>query len=230
MPKPAWPVGQGRWVRSLWARKQDRSTAIIQLSIMADHLPYTPPKHPTMNTNRLSPTLQAALNAQMTKEAHASQIYLSYGAWADSAGYGGTANFLFRHAHEERNHMMKILEYILKRGGKVTVTAIPAPPADPKNLQDCFEQVFAHEVDNTTAVYAVAKMAHTEEDWATWNFMQWFVKEQTEEETLALELLDKLKIAGGATAGPDELYSLDRDLATKPDDATLAQDVTADKP
>ena len=63
-----------------------------------------------MNTNRLSKTISDALNAQMTKEAHASQIYLSYAAWADSKGYGGIANFLFRHAHEKRNHMMKILQ------------------------------------------------------------------------------------------------------------------------
>ena len=53
-----------------------------------------------MNTNRLSEKIQSALNAQMTKEAHASQIYLSYGAWADSEGFNGVANFLFRHAQE----------------------------------------------------------------------------------------------------------------------------------
>ena len=69
-----------------------------------------------MNTNRLSITLAAALNDQMTKEAHASQIYLSYASWADLRGFEGIANFLFRHAEEERNHMMKILKYILDRG------------------------------------------------------------------------------------------------------------------
>ena len=183
-----------------------------------------------MNTNRLSPTLATALNDQMTKEAHASQIYLSYAAWADNLGYGGIANFLFRHAQEERNHMMKILEYILKRGAEVKVTAIPAPPANPKNMQNCFEKVFEHEVDNTKAVYKLVKMSFTEEDWATWNFMQWFVKEQTEEETLALSLLDKIKIAGGKNIDSHSLYSLDRDLQTTPDDATLAQDVTAENP
>ena len=183
-----------------------------------------------MNTNRLSPTLTEALNAQMTKEAHASQIYLSYAAWADNLGYGGIANFLFRHAQEERNHMMKLLEYILSRGAKVKVEAIPAPPTDPTSVQNCFEKVFEHEVDNTSAVYKLVKMSFTEEDWATWNFMQWFVKEQTEEETLALELLDKIKIAGGEKIDHNALYSLDRDLQTTPDDATLAQDVTAANP
>lgn len=69
-----------------------------------------------MNKNRLTPTLQAALNTQMTKEASAAQYYLPLAAWASDQGYGGIANFLFRHAHEERNHMMKILEYIQERG------------------------------------------------------------------------------------------------------------------
>ena len=177
-----------------------------------------------MNTNRLSEKMSKALNEQMTKEARASQIYLSYGAWANSNGYDGTSNFLFRHAQEERNHMMKILEYILKRGARVHVAAIPAPPADPGTIQECFEKVFAHEVDNTTAVYKLVKLSLEEEDWATWNFMQWFVKEQVEEETLAMNLLDKLKIAGGEKAADTALYSLDRDLKTAPDSETAAQD------
>lgn len=183
-----------------------------------------------MDTNRLSKKIAAALNAQMTKEAEASQIYLSYAAWADSQGYGGIANFLFRHAQEERNHMMKILEFILKRGGEVKIAAIAAPHANPSSIYNCFEKVFAHEVDNTTSVYSVVKLSLEEEDWATWNFMQWFVKEQVEEETLAMELLDKMKIAGGEKASHNDLYSLDRDLEKTPDEAKAAQDVTVDKP
>lgn len=183
-----------------------------------------------MDTNRLSKSLAKALNDQMTKEAHASQIYLSYAAWADDKGYGGIANFLFRHAQEERNHMMKILEYILSRGAKAIVTAIPAPPSDPTSVNNCFEKVFQHEVDNTTAIYNITNMAHEERDWATFNFMQWFVKEQLEEETLAQQLLGKIKISGGENAKDDALYNLDRDLATTPDDATTAEKVTADNP
>ncbi len=183
-----------------------------------------------MNTDRLSKTIAAALNAQMTKEAQASQIYLSYAAWAESQGFGGVANFLFRHAQEERNHMMKILEYILKRGAKVQVTAIPAPPENPTSIKICFEKIFEHEVDNTNAVYKLVKMSLTEEDWATWNFMQWFVKEQVEEETLAMNLLDKLKITDSEKLNGNALYVLDRDLETTPDEVTSAQEVTADNP
>ncbi|CAN5661223.1 ferritin [soil metagenome] len=183
-----------------------------------------------MNTNRLSETLCKALNEQMTKEAHAAQIYLSYGCWADSAGYEGIANFLFRHAQEERNHMMKILAYILQRGDTVTIQAIPAPPANPSTVQECFEKVFTQETDNTSSIYKLVKMSFTEEDWATWNFMQWFVKEQTEEETLAMSLLDKIKIAGGNAASGDALYNLDRDLEKTPDEAELAQNKSAVNP
>jgi len=183
-----------------------------------------------METNRLSATLAQALNQQMTNEAQNAQVYLAYASWASDQGYEGIANFLFRHANEERNHMMKILEYILKRGAKVVISAIPAPGPDPANVNDCFEKVFKSEVENTAAIYRIVEMTMAEKDWATWNFMQWFVKEQTEEETLALDLLAKAKVAGGSNAGPEALYALDADLAKTPDDATLAQDVSADNP
>src|SRR5471030_2725430 len=105
-----------------------------------------------MDTNRLSNTLAKALNDQMTNEAHNAQIYLSYAAWASDKGYEGIANFLLRHSSEERNHMMKFLEYILKRGAKVVVTAIPDPGPDPKNVNDCFEKIFTSEVSNTAGI------------------------------------------------------------------------------
>jgi len=183
-----------------------------------------------MNRNRLSETLRTALNEQMTKEAHAAQIYISYASWAAGEGYDGIANFLFRHAQEERNHMMKVLEYIIERGAKVKVEAIPAPLPDPASVQQCFEKVFEQEIDNTKSIYKLVKMSFDEEDWATWHFMQWFVKEQTEEETLALNLLDKIKIAGCEKATGDALYALDRDLENTPDEATLAENKTAANP
>src|SRR6201996_7022826 len=117
-----------------------------------------------MDTNRLSLTLTKALNQQMTNEAHNAQIYLAYASWASNEGYDGIANFLFRHANEERNHMMKFLEYILKRGGKVTVTAIPAPGPDPVNVNNCFEKVFKSEVENTANIYKIVEMAMAEKD------------------------------------------------------------------
>ena len=73
-------------------------------------------------------------------------------------------------------------------------------------------------------------MSLDEEDWATWRFMQWFVKEQTEEEKLSINLLDKIRIAGGEKASGDVLYALDRDLEKTPDEAILAENKTAANP
>ncbi len=183
-----------------------------------------------MKTNRLSEKLTTVLNTQVTGEAQASQLYLSYGAWASSQGYTGIAKFLFRHAEEERNHMTMILEYILKRGAKVSIAAIPAPPKHPAGISDCFEKIFEHEVSNTKSIYSVVKLSLDEEDWATWNFMQWFVKEQVEEESFAMNLMDKIKIAGGEKASHNELYSLDRDMENRHIDEKSAIEVTAANP
>ena len=183
-----------------------------------------------MDTNRLSKKIEDILNHQVTKEAEAAQIYLSYGCWADSEGYGGIANYLFRHSQEERDHMMKVMQYIMERGGTVKITAIKAPPADPKNLQDCFEKTFKHEVDNTNAIYEIVNLSHSEKDWSTFNFAQWFVKEQIEEEKLVMDLLDQLKIAGGPKATDESLFNLDRHLGKEPDSVPLAREATMDKP
>lgn len=179
-----------------------------------------------MEHNRLSKNMTAELNRQLTKEASASQTYLSFGAWASNEGYAGIANFLFSHANEERNHMMKILNYILQRGAKVKIEAVPAPPKHPTSIQHCFEEIFNQKVDNTKGIYKLVKLSFEEEDWATWHFMQWFVKEQTEEEALALSLLDKIKIAGGVNASEEALFTLDRDFLNNPHDAVLAEDKT----
>lgn len=183
-----------------------------------------------METKRISKEIETILNQQVTKEAEAAQVYLSYGCWADSKGYGGIANYLFRHSQEERNHMMKVMQYIMARGGTVKISAIKAPPTNPKNLKDCFEKTFQHEVDNTTAIYNIVNAAHEEKDWATYNFAQWFVEEQIEEEKLVMDLLDKLKIAGGANANTESLYNLDRQLGKEPDSVPLPREASLEKP
>lgn len=183
-----------------------------------------------MDTKRLSATLEEALSTQMNVELFQSHVYLSYGIWATDNGYGGIGNFLLRHSKEERDHALKFMQYILNRGGKPTITAQKATGKDPKNLTDCFNLVFKHEVENTEKIYNLVNMAFEEKDWATWNFLQWFVKEQIEEETLAMDLIDKLKIAGGDRATDESLFNLDKDLEKAPDDAELARNATSENP
>ncbi|SDZ99068.1 ferritin [Arachidicoccus rhizosphaerae] len=183
-----------------------------------------------MNTDRLSPAMNLALNHQLTTEAEAAQSYLALASWADDKGYSGISNFLFRHAHEERNHMMKFLRYILDRGSKVKIAALSEPGPDPKSIQDCFNKVFEQEVSNTESINKIVKQSFEEQDWATWNFLQWFVKEQVEEETLALNLLDKIKIAGGEKAADEALLELNKELGHMPDEAHSASSATESHP
>lgn len=65
-----------------------------------------------MATKRISAALEKALNAQMTQEAWQAQVYLAYGAWAEENHYAGISDFLYKHAHEEREHMYKVLKFI----------------------------------------------------------------------------------------------------------------------
>jgi ferritin len=144
-----------------------------------------------MKTKRISNKIEKVLNDQMTREAYQAQIYLSYASWAEYNSYAGVANFLYKHAHEEREHMFKLIKYINDRGGKTKIEAIKAPHSDPKDMEDCLKKVLKHEIDNSAAIDAIVNLAHEEKDWATFNFGQWFVKEQMEEEKLVNNLLDK---------------------------------------
>ncbi|MFT4205413.1 MAG: ferritin [Chitinophagaceae bacterium] len=181
-----------------------------------------------MKTCRLSASLQKALNEQMTLEAYSAQVYLMLSSWADSQSYIGISGFLFKHANEERTHMAKLIEYIQERGGKVTIDAIKKPGVEPKSVQECFEMVFKQEVENTTAIYKIIDLAMKEGDWATWNHLQWFVKEQREEEKYALHLLDKIKIAGGKNAVESALYELDKDISKASQDTPVSDDLHLD--
>ncbi len=177
-----------------------------------------------MATKRISDEMEQALNAQMTQEAWQAQVYLSYAAWAESEHYSGTSDFLYKHAHEEREHMFKFLKFILNRGGRVTVAAIDAAPENPRDLGDCLQRLLRHEEENSKLINRLADLAHKERDWATLNFAQWFVKEQVEEETLVNNLLDMYNLASKETANNVNLYEFDQDIGKLSQEATIPQE------
>lgn len=181
-----------------------------------------------MSTKRISFAIERALNQQATNEAYAAQVYLAYGIWADGQGFAGISDFLYRHVAEERDHMMKFIHYVQQRGGHARVSALDEPPSDPSSLEECFNALLEHEVKNTEAIYELVNLAHEEKDWITWNFAQWFVQEQNEEETLIMELIDQLKIAGGPDASGEALLYLDSQIGEMENDAELAREVEVD--
>lgn len=168
--------------------------------------------------------MEKALNAQMTQEAWQAQVYLAFACWAEENHYAGISDFLYKHAHEEREHMFKIIKYIINRGGKVKVEAIKAAPADPKDLGDCLKKLLQHEVDNSRMIDGLADLAQKEKDWASLNFAQWFVKEQVEEETLFSNMLDKYVLATTKRENNTNLYEFDRDVAGASQEAPIPQE------
>ncbi len=157
----------------------------------------------------LDKKVEKKLNEQVKAEGQSSQLYLSMASWAEGKGLKGTAQFLYRHSDEEREHMLKLIKFINERGGKAIVPSFIKPMADFKSLKNCFEGLLKHELHVTASINEIVDICLKQKDYPTYNFMQWYVSEQIEEEALAREILDKLEMIGTDKGG---LYLFDRDL------------------
>ena len=158
----------------------------------------------------LSKKIEKALNDQVKVEAMSSQAYLAMASWAETEGLSGIAAFLYTHSDEERMHMLKLVKYINDRGGKALIPKLEQPSAKYKDIRDIFQTLLDHETHVTAEINKVVDACLKESDYTTHNFMQWYVSEQIEEESLARELIDKLNLIGNDKGG---LYLFDRDLA-----------------
>lgn len=180
-----------------------------------------------MKTNRLTKKMVALLNQQVTNEAKAAQLYLFLAVWVEGEAFSGLSQLLFHHSGEERGHMMKVIQYIMSRGGAAQIEALAAPKAKPDGLSSCLERIYTHERENSKAINGIASLALDEQDWPTWNFAQWLVKEQIEEENLALKLLDNYHLATkGKSSGEIDYLLFDRQIAGMKDEADLAREAT----
>lgn len=163
----------------------------------------------------LSKTVQEALNDQVFMEAQSSQAYLAMASWAEiQPGLKGVTQFFFRHSEEERAHMLKLIHYINERGGFAVVPALAQPVLTFVSLKKAFEQLMEHELKVSSSINDLVDLCLKEKDYATHNFLQWYVNEQIEEERLARECNDKLEMIGDDKSG---LYLFDRDIMTMDD-------------
>jgi ferritin len=157
-----------------------------------------------------SKAMIAKLNEQLNKEFFSSNMYLQLSAWCNNKGLEGSAAFLKIHADEEMQHMLKIFDYIGELGGLALIGQIEAPPLNFKSLGDIMEKILKHEKYITKNIHKLTEDAWAEKDHATYNFLQWFVAEQHEEETLFNSVLDKIKLVG--TEDRQGLFFIDREL------------------
>lgn len=155
----------------------------------------------------LSKKVEKILNEQIEKEGYSSNLYLAMASWADKEGFAGIAQWLFAQSEEERMHMMKIINYANERGGHAIIPAFDVPPANFDGIKKLFNQVLEHEQYITASINDIVALTIKENDYATHNWVQWFVTEQIEEESSVQTIIDKLNLLGDKN-----LYMFDRDI------------------
>ena len=138
--------------------------------------------------------MQDAMNDQINKELYSSYLYLSMAAYFENRNLSGFAHWMRVQEAEERGHAMKFYDFILERGGKVTLGAITAPKTEWKSTLEVAEEVASHEAQVTASIYALYETALKEKDYPAQIILQWFISEQVEEEKNAADIVANLKL------------------------------------
>lgn len=156
-----------------------------------------------------NPKIEATLTELLNGELRAHHSYLQAAAWAAARDLDGCYRFLLKHAAEEMEHMHKLFRYMNDIGATVTFGALPAPQIMANDAKGLFTLVAEQEMAVTHAYDRAAELARAENDHATLSFLQWFVDEQHEENTLCRAVLAKINLIGD---GPNALYLIDREI------------------
>ena len=138
----------------------------------------------------ISKKMQDAFNAQITAELYSSNLYLNMAFWLRKEGWKGFAQWMFKQSDEEKGHALDMANFVLDRGGEVTVDAIDKPKATFKDPKDVFEQTLAHEQWVTERINELADVADELKDRASSNFVGKYIDEQVEEEKSVRDILN----------------------------------------
>jgi len=158
---------------------------------------------------QLSSPMQKAINDQIRREFASEYVYLAMSAWFAQRTLDGFANWMRIQAGDEHHHARKLFEYLLDRGGSVTLQAIDAPPSRWKTTLAVFEEAKRHEAMVSASIGDLYARAAKELDYPTQAMLQWFLTEQVEEEKTAREIVAKFNLA---KEDPAILIDLDREL------------------
>ncbi|MBE7029781.1 MAG: ferritin [Ruminococcaceae bacterium] len=150
------------------------------------------------------------LNEQITKELYSAYLYLDFSIYYEAEGLDGFANWYMIQAQEERDHAMLFLKYLQMAGEKVTLGAIDKPDKTLNSLMDPLKAGLEHEKYVTSLINDIYGAAYDVKDFRTMQFLDWFVKEQLEEEKNADDMIKKMELFGSDAKG---LYSLDAEYA-----------------
>jgi len=160
----------------------------------------------------LNPKMVKALNDQVHAELYSAYLYYAMSARAASMNFGGFATWLHLQAVEEYEHADKFFAYILDRDGEVALKTIEAPPAKWDSIAAIFTHVLKHEREVTARIGKLLDLAAELNDHASHSFLQWFIKEQVEEEKNATEMVERIRMAGPSSG---LLLHLDREAGKR---------------
>lgn len=152
------------------------------------------------------------LNNQVNKEFYSAYLYLEFANFFVEEGLNGFANWYQVQAQEERDHAMLMVQYLQNNDAKVVFEAIDKPEAPRSSALDILKAGYDHECYVTGLIHTIYDAAYTVKDFRTMQFLDWFVKEQGEEETNASDLIKKMELFG---TDPKSLYLLDNELASR---------------
>jgi ferritin len=168
----------------------------------------------------ISKKMHDALNHQIAYEAYASNFYLAIAYWCDSKALTGCKQFFLRQSQEEREHMLKIFEYMSDSGLFPSTPTIEQPPLEYSNIREVFDKVYDQERVVTKAIHNLVKIADEDKDYATGKFLEWYVEEQREEETVIRNIIDRLELIGD---GAMSLYYIDKEVEKINQDVMAAE-------
>lgn len=159
----------------------------------------------------LSKKLEQAMNDQVNAEFWSAYLYLSMSVHFSSAGLPGAANWFKIQYQEECDHAEKFMNYVIARGGKITLKPIAKVATSWKSLLEAFKDTLAHEQKVTAMINNLYAIAVEDKDYASQSLLNWFVDEQVEEEETAQSKIDALKLIGDGYG----LYQYDKELQTR---------------
>ncbi len=152
------------------------------------------------------------LNQQVNKEFYSAYLYLDFSNYYFDEGLDGFGNWYRIQAQEERDHAMLFIQYLQNNGEKVSLEAIDRPGIELTNAKVVLEEGLKHEQYVTSLIHTIYDAAYSVKDFRTMQFLDWFVKEQGEEETNADNLVKKFELFGD---DPKSLYMLDNELGAR---------------
>ncbi len=157
----------------------------------------------------LNKDVEDLLNEQIRMEGQSSAYYLSMASWCETQGYENSAQFLYQHSEEERGHMLKLFKYVNEAGGHALQPEVTDIKHSFKSLREVFEAILEHEISVTKSIHEIVDKCLNSKDYTTFNFLQWFVVEQREEETIARRALEIFEIIGEEGIG---LWNIDIEI------------------